>query len=82
MKLEHYLSERAETQDSFAKRAKIPQSAVSRLCHGGDVRGRIWARISVATAGLVRPEDHFAGKAQAAAASSRPRSARAAAGAA
>lgn len=67
MRLEQYLYERGETQVSFAKRGQIPQSAVSRVVNGGDVRGRYWARITAATGGKVRPEDHFPVSAKAAA---------------
>ena len=59
MRLEQYLYERNEKQVAFAKRAGIPQSAVSRVCNGGDVRGRYWARITCASGGKVRPEHHF-----------------------
>ena len=59
VRLEQYLYDRGERQAVFAKRAGIPQSAVSRVCNGGDVRGRFWARIAVASGGKVRPEHHF-----------------------
>lgn len=60
MRLEQYLYERGESQKAFAARAGVQQSAVSRLCNGGDVRGKVWARITTATGGKVTPKDHFA----------------------
>jgi len=59
MKLNDYLSARGETQWDFAARAGIYQSAVSRLLNGGDLKGRHWAKIALATGGAVRPEDHW-----------------------
>jgi predicted transcriptional regulator len=59
MRLEQYLDQRNETQVDFARRAGIPQSSVSRICTGKDVRGRLWARIIAATGSRVQPRDHF-----------------------
>lgn len=58
MRLESYLAEIGQTQNAFAKEWGIVQSAVWRICHKGDVRGRIWAIIAVATKGRVQPGDH------------------------
>lgn len=58
MRLESYLAEIGQKQKHFATEWGIAQSAVWRICNGGDVRGRIWAKISVATKGKVQPGDH------------------------
>lgn len=59
MKLRPWIKENDGTQMKFAKRARIQQSAVSRICLGGDARGRVWACIATATDGEVTPLDHF-----------------------
>ena len=58
MRLESYLAEIGQTQNAFAVEWGIVQSAVWRICHGGDVGGRIWAKLAVATKGKVQPGDH------------------------
>jgi predicted transcriptional regulator len=59
MRLESYLAEIGQTQNAFAEEWGIVQSAVWKLCDGKDVRGRMWAKIAVATKGKVTPGDHF-----------------------
>ena len=58
-KLRPYLAKNNEFQKDFAIRADMPQSAVSRLCNDGDVRGCYWARVAWATNGEVTPLDYF-----------------------
>lgn len=58
-KLKPYLAKEDEWQKDFAIRADLPQSAVSRLCNDGDVRGKYWARVMRATKGEVTPLDYF-----------------------
>lgn len=59
MKLVDYLTENEETQAAFAKRSGVAQVVVSRICNGGDARGRNWALIAEATDGQVTAEDQF-----------------------
>lgn len=60
MTLAEYLAETGESQRAFARRAQVSDTQIWRLCNGhGDVGGRTWVRIAVATKWLVRPEDHF-----------------------
>ena len=58
MRLESYLAEIGQTPYAFAKEWDFAQSAVWRICHNGDARGRIWAKLAVATKGKVTPGDH------------------------
>lgn len=59
MRLEEYLYRKDETQGHFAERSGVSQSTISRVCNGGDTSGMLWARITAATGGKVRPEHHF-----------------------
>jgi predicted transcriptional regulator len=59
MRLSEYLERTGESQAEFAKRARLPQSVVSRVASGRDASGENWAKITEATAGKVQPRDHF-----------------------
>lgn len=64
--LREFLSITMESQSAFSARSGVPQSAISRLCNGGDVCGRHWARIMRASRGMVTPEIHFPASSEAA----------------
>lgn len=44
------------SQAEFAQESGLPQSAVSRLVNGGNVKTDYWAKVMRATYGAVRPE--------------------------
>jgi predicted transcriptional regulator len=57
--LSEWIEEAGETQVSFAARAGINQSVISRMLKGGDAKGRTWAAITKATDGEVTPGSNF-----------------------
>ena len=60
MTLSDYLHKQRESQRSFARRAGIHESTISRVLHGErDMMGEQWAKVHVATRGRVKPIDHY-----------------------
>ena len=58
MTLGSHLKKTRQTERAFAQRSGVAQSVINRILHGGDARGRNWARIQRATRGQVTVLDH------------------------